>query len=245
MMESLFLTQPYLQQSKAVITDIHENGALRLDRSLFYYESGGQPGDKGVITRVHDAYQLAIADCRLLDDGQVWLIPNDDNQMSIGHPMNIGDEVDCTLDWQHRYPLMQMHTALHLLCALVPCKVNGCQVGNPKSRIDFHVGDDGLDKEELQKRLDDLLSSKAKSEMIYYEEATLDNNPDLVRTMSVKPPRGQGTIRFLRIFDGDQQIDIQPCGGTHVASLSEIPPLRIGKIESKGGGNKRINLHFA
>jgi misacylated tRNA(Ala) deacylase len=151
----------------------------------------------------------------------------------------VGQRVTAKIDWERRHKLMRMHTAMHLLCSAVPAGVTGGQVGLDKSRLDFDVGETTLVKDEIQAKLDQMLKTAADVEYRWIDDAELDANPDLVRTMSVQPPRGSGKIRLVAIGDN---LDLQPCGGTHVANLAEIGRIIVGKIENKGRRNRRVNI---
>jgi misacylated tRNA(Ala) deacylase len=151
----------------------------------------------------------------------------------------VSQRVTAKIDWERRHKLMRMHTAMHLLCSAVPAGVTGGQVGLDKSRLDFDVGETTLVKDEIQAKLDQMLKTAADVEYRWIDDAELDANPDLVRTMSVQPPRGSGKIRLVAIGDN---LDLQPCGGTHVANLAEIGRIIVVKIENKGRRNRRVNI---
>ncbi|MEK9821557.1 MAG: alanyl-tRNA editing protein, partial [Gammaproteobacteria bacterium] len=144
------------------------------------------------------------------------------------------------IDWQRRHRHMRMHTAMHLLGSLIPVPVTGGKVGEEKSRLDFNLGDHQIDKEDLTAQLNALVASAKDVGIESITENELDENPGLVRTMSVQPPRGVGDIRMIRVAD----IDYQPCGGTHVKNIGEIGRIRVSKIENKGRQNRRVHLIF-
>jgi len=154
---------------------------------------------------------------------------------------SVGETVKMILDWDRRYLHMRMHTALHLLCASVPCGVTGGQIGAEKSRLDFDIGDMTLDKEEITKKLNDFASGNHDVSFYWITDQELDENPELVRTMSVAPPRKGGKVRLLKVGDA---VDLQPCGGTHLKNTSEIGKIRVSKIENKGKRNRRVNIVF-
>jgi len=210
-------------------------GGVRLDATVFYPMGGGQPGDTGRL--IWHGGSMAIADTRKGDEpSDVVHIPGDG--ATLPEP---GTAVTAELDWDRRYRLMRMHTALHLLCSLVPGAVTGGQIGESKSRLDFDISGDQVDKDALSDSLNRLVADDHPVRARWIDDAELDAEPELVRTMSVMPPRDGGAVRLIEI-DG---VDLQPCGGTHVNSTGEIGGLRVGKVESKGKQNRRINIHLA
>lgn len=231
--EALFREDSYLTDCTATVLAVNERGGVILDRTVFYYTGGGQPGDSGTLSWDGGACRIATT---VLADGDIVHVPDDGES-----PPAPGTEVRCEIDWERRYRLMKMHTAMHLVCALVPCGVTGGQVGEEKSRLDFDVGEHTLDKEALTESLNRLIAEDHALETMWITDAELDANPDLVRTMSVQPPRNAGRVRLVRV-GGD--VDLQPCGGTHIARTGEIGRLRVGKIENKGARNRRVNIHL-
>lgn len=232
--EELFREDAYARDCQATVVAVNDRGGIVLDRTVFYYTGGGQPGDTGVLERTGgDAIRIGTT---VKADGDIIHVPEDGQATPAP-----GDTVHCRIDWERRHRLMRMHTSMHLLCSLVPCGVTGGQVGTEKSRLDFDVGDHQLDKESLAQDLNGLIAEDHPLKAIWITDAELDDNPDLVRTMSVQPPRGVGRIRLIKIGD---HVDLQPCGGTHVARTGEIGTLRIGKIENKGARNRRVNIHL-
>ena len=233
-MELIFREDAYAKSCEAVVEKVDETGVW-LDRTVFYAEGGGQPGDQGTLTRA---------------DGTTFQVINavkgDGPETSVcvlgegAEPPAVGDKVTASVDWDRRYKLMRMHTAMHLLCSAVPAGVTGGQVGLAKSRLDFDIGDTTLDKAAIQAALDDMTAKDAGVVYRWIEDAELDSNPDLVRTMSVQPPRGSGHVRLVSI--GEDAVDLQPCGGTHVAHVREIGKIVVGKIENKGKRNRRVNI---
>lgn len=224
----------YRKEQDATVIDC--NGEwIEFDTTIFYPMGGGQPGDTGTLG-TGGGETLRIVDTRKGEaPGQIL------HQLdSEGHGLTPGEKVHLSLDWDRRYRHMRMHTAMHVLGSLIPVPVTGGQVGAEKSRLDFDIGDHTLDKEDLTTRLNEIIDA---GHPVIFERITdeeLDANPQLVRTMSVQPPRGAGTIRMVRIED----VDYQPCGGTHLNNISEIGPVRVSKIENKGKRNRRVHLVF-
>jgi misacylated tRNA(Ala) deacylase len=206
---------------------------MRLDRTVFYPTGGGQPGDHGVL-RAADGRQVVIADT-INDGAGILHVPAE------GAPaLAPGDAVVAEIDWERRYAHMRMHTGLHLLCAVIEGGVTGGSIGAAKSRLDFDLPDTALDKEHIGAELARLIAEDHPVGATWISLAELAANPELVRTMSVQPPGGSGRVRVLDIAG----VDVQPCGGTHVAATGEIGRVRVGKIENKGKHNRRVNLHL-
>ncbi len=240
--EELFRNDAYLTECQASVVTVNEHGGIILDRTVFYYTSGGQPGDRGTLT-AEDGTVVEIG-TTITADGDIVHVPASEDQPGL----HTGAKLTAAIDWETRYRHMQMHTAMHLICALIPCAITGCQIGAEKSRIDFNPDglEDALDKDSLTESLNNLAGRDIPLNADWISDAELDAKPDLVRTMSVQPPRGLGKVRLIRIGDPDAEtaVDLQPCGGTHVARTGEIRPLRIAKIENKGKNNRRINIVF-
>jgi misacylated tRNA(Ala) deacylase len=197
---------------------------------------GGQPGDHGVL-RLADGSVIPIRDT-------VKGTGPDDILHLTGPgvtPPAAGTKVTAEIDWERRHRLMRMHTCLHLLCAVVPGEVTGGQVGDGKGRLDFNLPEGGLDKEAIAAALNRLIEEDHPVRPVWISDEELAAKPELVRTMSVKPPTGAGRVRLLEI----EGVDLQPCGGTHIRRTGEIGPVQVGKIESKGRQNRRINIAFA
>jgi misacylated tRNA(Ala) deacylase len=234
MTELLFRDDAYLRSCAARVTAADSRG-IRLDRTVFYPNGGGQPGDSGAL-RLADGATIAIVDA-IKGDGpdEVIHVPAADAALPPA-----GAEVAAEIDWQRRHRLMRMHTCLHLLCAVVPGAVTGGSVGDGRGRLDFDVPGASLDKEAITAGLNRLIAEGHAVAPRWIDDAELAAHPELVRTMSVKPPTGAGKVRLLEI-DG---VDLQPCGGTHVKNTAEIGPVEIIKIENKGRQNRRINLAF-
>lgn len=236
MTELYFYQDSYLTELSAEITEVGENW-LKLDRTLFYPLGGGKPGDTGKLTFA-DATLEIVNTTKQADSADVLHhIDPDSGQFQPA----VGDPVSMQIDWQRRYRHMRMHTAMHLLGSLIKFPVTGGQVGAAKSRLDFNLDGVQLDKEVLTEELNELIRTERDLTFETITDTELDANPDLVRTMSVQPPRGAGVIRMVRI----PTIDYQPCGGTHVRNLGEIGELRVSKIENKGKQNRRVHLVFA
>ena len=228
-----FYEDSYLTNHDAVITSV-DGQWIGLDQTIFYPLGGGQPGDTGQL--IHHAETFDIVDTRKATDPTLII-----HQLAGGAGnLKVGDAVSTCLDWDRRYKHMRMHTAMHLLGSLIPVPVTGGSVGAEKSRLDFNLGDLHIDKQDLTDRINLLIEAKHQIEFGEITEQYLDENPDLVRTMSVQPPRGVGNIRTVNIA----QIDYQPCGGTHVNNVSEIKRIRISKIENKGKQNRRVHIVF-
>ena len=208
---------------------------IELDNTIFYPLGGGQPGDTGTLKFGDNSYNIIDTRKGSAQDSILHQLETN------AHGLKTGDEIILCLDWKRRYRHMRMHSCMHLLGALIPVPVTGGSVGEVKSRLDFDVGDHKLDKEDLTLRLNALIEAASPVLFESITDAELDANPELVRTMSVQPPRGAGVIRMVRI----QDVDYQPCGGTHVNNVSEIGPVRISKIENKGKHNRRVHIVFA
>ena len=232
MTEEIFRTDAYQRSCEATVTAADADG-IRLDRTVFYPTSGGQPGDTGVL-RIEGGGAIPIADTRKGDGpGDILHI------VAAGAPnVEPGTRVTAEIDWERRHRLMRMHTSMHLLCALVEGDVTGGQVGDAKSRLDFNLPGGKPDKDHLTAELNRLIAEDHPAVPRWITDDELAAQPELVRTMSVKPPTGQGKVRLLDI-DG---VDLQPCGGTHVQRTGEIGRVRVSKIENKGKQNRRFVL---
>ncbi|MGA1758161.1 MAG: alanyl-tRNA editing protein [Pseudomonadales bacterium] len=234
MTERVYYTDPYAQSLNATIQEVASDHVI-LDQTIFYPLGGGQPGDTGFIEV--EGVEYAVTDTLKGDDGCIRHMLREGTASG---NLSVGARALLRIDWPRRYAHMRMHTAMHLLGSLIPVPVTGGQVGAEKSRLDFDVGELKLDKEGLTDGMNALIRADSDLEFSWVSDAYLDANPDLVRTMSVAPPRGVGDIRMVRI----PHVDYQPCGGTHVHRLSEIGRVRVSKIENKGKQNRRVHLQF-
>ena len=238
MTERLFLRDAYLREASATVLRAGPDGVV-LDRTPFYARAGGQPGDTGVLR--WDGGAMGVADTVKGEGDAVLHLPAPGGTA----PPAPGTTVLAVLDWPRRHALMRMHTALHLLCGLLPgAAVTGGQIGAERSRLDLDLPEPPA-KEALEEGLRALIAAGHPVAAEWVEEEVLDRNPGLVRTLSVQPPRGAGRLRLVRIGAGDPPVDLQPCGGTHVARTGEIGAVAVVKIENKGRQNRRISLALA
>ena len=235
MTELLFRDDGYLRSCNARVIQADERG-IRLDRTVFYPMAGGQPGDTGVL-RLSSGQSIAIVDTVKgpLPDEVIHVL---ETRSTLPEP---GAELVAEIDWERRHRLMRMHTCLHLLCSIVPGAVTGGQVSDGRGRLDFDVPGSSLDKEAIASRLNTLIAEGRPVGPRWITDEELAAQPELVRTMSVKPPSGMGRVRLMEISG----VDLQPCGGTHVSNTAEIGPVAVTKIENKGKQNRRVILAFA
>jgi misacylated tRNA(Ala) deacylase len=233
-MDLLFRQDAYLKSCDATVAGVDEKG-IRLDRTVFYPMGGGQPGDVGRLV-LPDGGVIEIVDAvKGASHEDVVHVPKP------GSPaVAPGAKVTAEIDWDRRHRLMRMHTCLHLLSAVIKGDVTGGQVSDGKGRLDFNLPDQSLDKEHIAREINRLIQEDHPVSPRWITDAELAAQPELVRTMSVKPPMGSGKVRLLEI-DG---VDLQPCGGTHVARTGEIGAIEVTKIENKGKMNRRVNLAF-
>ena len=234
----LFWNNSYRKQAESVLESIIEQEGLILQQSLFYPASGGQPCDQGIIKIGN--YSLKVENVKKFERGKTLIKPE-----YIPSDLKIGAIVEQFIDWDLRYNHMKMHTALHLLSVVIPLPVTGGQIGANKSRLDFDMPEAIDNKQIIEDKLNDLIKNDLLIKQIWITEEELEKRPELVKTMSVSPPKGGGDIRLISIESEKGQFDLQPCGGTHVNRTSEIGDIEIGKIEKKGKNNRRINIHFA
>ena len=231
-MELIFREDAYRRSCEATVLGADAAG-IRLDRTVFYPQGGGQPGDVGRL-RLAAGAVISIVDTRKgAEADQVLHIP--EAEAALPAP---GTKVSAEIDWDRRYRLMRMHSCLHLLCAVVTGDVTGGQIGDGKGRLDFNLPDTRLDKEQIGIALNRIIAEDHPVASRWISAAELAANPDLVRTMSVRPPMDAGPVRLLEIAG----VDLQPCGGTHVRRTGEIGEVRVRKIENKGRQNRRINI---
>ena len=224
----LFVEDSYLINFDATILNIDNNNII-IDKTAFYAKSGGQPGDVGKI--ILNEKEINIIDT--IYDHKKNIIHVCENT----NDLQIGEKIKGKINWEIRYKHMRMHTALHLLCSLIPYDVTGGQISFEKSRLDFNA-EDKIEKEEIEIKINQLVKDDYEISYQWISHEDLDKQPDLVRTMSVKPPKTSDKIRLVKIGN----IDLQPCGGTHIKSTKEIGKIIIGKIENKGKMNRRVNL---
>jgi misacylated tRNA(Ala) deacylase len=231
----LFRQDAYLRQCEAVVVGHTDEGAIVVDQSVFYPTGGGQPGDAGFIQ--WERGRIAIATAIKLQGGRIGLVPAEPAAMPPS-----GAPITQILDWDRRHRHMRIHTALHLLSVVIPLPVTGGQIGVERGRLDFDMPDPLEDVAALDEALNVLIDRDLVISESWITDAELLANPGLVKTMSVMPPMGQGQIRLIRIGAGADLVDLQPCGGTHVARTGEIGRVEIGKIEKKGRQNRRVSL---
>ena len=232
MTEELFREDAYLRECTARVIAASPDGVI-LDRTVFYPAGGGQPGDTGEL-RLADGGSIRIRDTR---KGEAGLLHLPEEDAALPAP---GVEVTALLDWERRHRHMRMHTCLHLLCAVVDAPVTGGQLGEDRGRLDFDLPEMPFEKSEIEARVNDLVAQAIATDIRWITDAELEAAPNLVRTMKVKPPTGQGRVRLLAVGD----VDLQPCGGTHVKNTGEIGPITVKKIENKGKHNRRVSIVF-
>jgi misacylated tRNA(Ala) deacylase len=232
--ECLFRDDAYLKQCEARVVALTEQGGIVLDRTVFYANSGGQPGDTGAIATA-DGVRVPIENAIYTDAGKTEIA----HVPAAGAPaLKVGDNVTALIDWEKRYGRMRVHTALHLLSAVLPYAVTGGSVGESEGRLDFDIPDAGQDKDAITAKLAEMVQQDAAVTSRWITDDELAANPSLVKTMSVKPPAGTGRVRLIEIAG----LDLQPCGGTHVRATGEIGPVRVTQIEKKGKLNRRVRI---
>ncbi len=233
--ECLFRDDSYLRECEARVVAVNEQGIV-LDRTIFYANSGGQPGDLGTLMTASGA-QVPVANTIYIDQMKTEIahVPAPGTA-----PLAAGDRITAQINWDQRYARMRMHTALHLLSAILPYAVTGGSVGDTEGRLDFDIPEAGLDKDAITARLAEMIAIDAAVTSRWISDDELTANPGLVKTMSVKPPRGTGRVRLIEIAG----LDLQPCGGTHVRSTGEIGKVAVTQIEKKGKQNRRVRLAF-
>ena len=230
MTEELFRDDAYARSCEAEVTAALE-GRVCLDRTVFYCQGGGQPGDRGRLL-LEGGAPLEVVDT-VKDGGRIL------HHLAEGSLMPaVGASLVAEIDWPRRHRLMRMHSAMHLLCAAVACPVTGGQVGADRSRLDFDLQGASIDKDEIAERVATWIAEDRPIRFMWIDADELDARPELVKTMSVRPPRIGGRIRLVEI----EGVDLQACGGTHVRSTGEIGAVSVGKIENKGRQNRRISL---
>jgi misacylated tRNA(Ala) deacylase len=235
--DCLFREDSYLKECSATVVGLTETGGVVLDRTVFYAVSGGQPSDGGVLT-TSGGDAILIANATFTDPGKTEIAHQP--AVAAGINLRLGDPVHALIDWDRRYARMRMHSALHLLSAALPFPVTGGAVGETDGRLDFDIPEAGLDKDEITERLARMIAADAGVRSYWITDDELAVKPNLVKTMSVKPPMGTGRVRLVEIVG----YDLQPCGGTHVRRTSEIGDVRVVQIEKKGKQNRRVRIAF-
>lgn len=236
MTEFVFRDDSYARTLPVTVTAVTPDGGIVLDRTIFYATSGGQPGDTGYLERA-GGERIAIT-------GTIH--PDGDKTVIVHVPAadtarpEVGEALTAVIDWERRHKLMRIHTALHLITVVMPYPITGASVGEDKGRVDFNLPE-VPDSADIEAKLNALIEAAHPVSAEWISDAELEANPGLIKSMNVKPPMGQGRVRLVRIGD----IDLQPCGGTHVANTSEIGRLKLGKIERKGAINRRVTVLFA
>jgi len=236
--ERLCLGDPYLAETTGRVVAHTPEGGIVLDRTVFYPIGGGQPGDSGRLEWAQ--HSLTVATSVTVDDSYIALVPAEPQQLP-----PVGTEVRQRLDWERRHRHMRMHTALHLLSVVIPLPVTGGAITETRARLDFDMPEVAGDRTTLEEHLNMLVDRDLEVSEDWITRSELESNPALIKTMSVSPPRGADRVRLIRIGQGEREVDLQPCGGTHVARSSEVGRLRLGKIEKKGRQNRRMYVHFA
>ena len=229
-MAKIFEQNAYTKEIETKIKEIDpENKTIELEDAIFYGKSGGQPGDEGEI--IADGQKIKVNETIKAGESIKNILENFNG-------LRKDQKIIAKINWDKRYKYMRMHSALHLMCASIPLGVTGGQIGYEKSRLDFNDPDKEIKKEELQEKINTLMRDDHEITYEYIDSKILESQPELVRTMSVKPPSIDGKLRFVKIGN----VDFQPCGGTHVKSTKEIGKITIGKIENKGRMNRRVNI---
>jgi misacylated tRNA(Ala) deacylase len=233
--ELLFRDDAYCKSATARVVAVHERG-IELDRTIFYPQGGGQQGDAGTLVRTNGD-PIAIADTRKGDAlDSVIHVPASGATMP-----EAGETLALEIDWARRYALMRLHTALHVMSCVVVAPVTGGNISPDKARLDFDIDMSLLDAQRIERETNALIARGVQTETVWITDEELDARPELVKTMSVQPPRGAGRVRLLKI----PGIDLQPCGGTHVRNIAEIGAIRVLKIRSEGKRNKRVEIALA
>jgi misacylated tRNA(Ala) deacylase len=232
--ELLFRDDAYLREATARVAGIDERG-VTLDRTIFYPQGGGQAGDTGALVRA-SGERIAVTDTRKGEaPGSVVHV------IAAGSPLTVGEEVSLAIDWERRYALMRLHTALHVMSCVVVAPVTGGNIAPDKARLDFDIDMSLLDPQKIERETNAIIARAIDTETVWITDEELDARPELVKTMSVQPPRGSGRVRLLRIPD----VDLQPCGGTHVRNIGEIGAIRVVRIRNEGKRNRRVEIVLA
>jgi misacylated tRNA(Ala) deacylase len=237
MTKLLFRQDAYQETAIGSLLEVNAEGGLIFDQTVFYPIGGGQPSDLGVLS--NEAQTLKVREVRKGTNDKVVVYVEEATDK-----LKLGETFEQKLDWPLRYGHMRVHTALHLLSVVIPLGVTGGSIGSVKGRLDFEMPEPLENKELIEDQLNDLIMRDLKVTESWITDEELERNPSLVKTMRVKPPTGQGQVRLVRIGTEAEEIDLQPCGGTHVKSTIEIGRIRLGKVENKGKSNRRIHLHL-
>ena len=237
MTKLLFRQDAYQETAIGSLLEVNAEGGLIFDQTIFYPIGGGQPSDLGVLS--NEAQTLKVREVRKGTNDKVVVYVEEATDK-----LKLGETFEQKLDWPLRYGHMRVHTALHLLSVVIPLGVTGGSIGSVKGRLDFEMPEPLENKELIEDQLNDLIMRDLKVTESWITDEKLERNPSLVKTMRVKPPTGQGQVRLVRIGTEAEEIDLQPCGGTHVKSTIEIGRIRLGKVENKGKSNRRIHLHL-
>jgi misacylated tRNA(Ala) deacylase len=232
MTDKVFYQDSYQKTLSSEVVEVLDDGLL-LAATIFYPLGGGQPGDRGLLKI--NGREYTVADTRYADDRHNIVHYLQDEDLGA---IQVGDAVEMSIDWERRHRLMRMHTSMHLVCSLISAQATGGAVGESESRLDFDLQGQVVDKDQLTADLNALVERGLPVTVGSITDAELDQNPELVRTMSVQPPRGHGSVRTITIED----TDYQPCGGTHVRNTAEIGPLLVTRMKNKGRQNKRISI---
>ena len=237
MTKLLFRQEAYQETAIGSLLEVNAEGGLIFDQTIFYPIGGGQTSDLGVLS--NEAQTLKVREVRNGTNDKVVVYVEEATDK-----LKLGETFEQKLDWPLRYGHMRVHTALHLLSVVIPLGVTGGSIGSVKGRLDFEMPEPLENKELIEDQLNDLIMRDLKVTESWITDEELERNPSLVKTMRVKPPTGQGQVRLVRIGTEAEEIDLQPCGGTHVKSTIEIGRIRLGKVENKGKSNRRIHLHL-
>tara|TARA_B100000579_G_C22775226_1_gene826227 strand:+ start:113 stop:814 length:702 start_codon:yes stop_codon:yes gene_type:complete len=229
-MIKIYENDAYIKEFVTKIAEIKEiEKLIELKETAFYAKGGGQPGDIGVL--INNNQEIKVINTIKIENKIYHEVESIEN-------ISLEEKIEGKINWKIRYKHMRMHSALHLMCSIIPMGVTGGQIGFEKSRLDFNDPDKKINKEEVEEKLNELVSEDHKITYELIDSKILEEKPEIVRTMSVKPPQINGKIRLVKIGN----IDLQPCGGTHVKSTLEIGKITIGKVENKGKMNRRVNI---
>ncbi|MCY3673760.1 MAG: alanyl-tRNA editing protein [Paracoccaceae bacterium] len=234
-MKQVYLTEPYMREMESLVVGYGLNGGILLEKTIFYPTSGGQPNDLGTLS--WKGKNASVSDVRKYGLDGIEIILEENSPLP-----EEGDVVHQEIDWDRRYTHMKIHTSLHLLSVVIPLPVTGGSISTLKGRLDFDMPDPLENKEMIEEQLNSLINQALPVSYEWISSEELAQKPEMVKTMSVKPPMGAGQVRLVRIGSSEESVDLQPCGGTHVRSTDEIGKIRLGKIEKKGRNNRRVNL---